>query len=140
MPDRAKRFVQAAIVLLAVFGGVSVLAQEDRAKITLEEARQVAQEATTIYYPNLFLDYLPKQFVPGFYLFEVQSSNSVASPHVATFAVNSMTGDVWDMAGYCKHLTSLALNRLQEGIRKRLKIKAKEYEELRAQKPMCDAR
>jgi hypothetical protein len=53
--------------------------------------------------------------------------------------VNSGTGDVWNMAGFCTHLTSPSLKKLQGDIRRRFKLKPKEYKELRAKKPMCDA-
>ena len=78
-------------------GTGSAIAQIDH--ITRREAEKLAEEAMNTYYPGGYLDYFPPgQQEPGFYEFEVQSDNPVASPHVATFDVNDVIGDVWELA------------------------------------------
>ena len=127
-------------ILFLLSSAVSAVAQVDH--ITQKEAEKLAEEAMNAYHPGGYLDYFPPgQSELGFYEFEVLSHDPVASPHVAMFDVNDVTGDVWQVGGsVCTHLTSPTLKMHQAEIRKRLKQDAQAYDVLRVTRPgVCDA-
>jgi len=68
---------------------------------------------------------------------ENQASEDQASNTFGYFAVNKWTGDVWILWG-CKKLSSPALLKAQEGIKRRFnRDEAKNYERLRNLEPEC---
>src|SRR5437762_11424771 len=95
-------------------------------KISVMEAETLICEALKPQHASgVGLDYYePGQTDPGFYIFDALNpgSDPNVSANFGTFAVNVATGDVWDVAGQCKRLTSPALEKLQRGFRDRLKL------------------
>src|SRR6266849_6464997 len=125
-------FLGFVIVLFMITASVGTATQGGRSAITLEEAKKAAQQLLTGPLVGTILVPVAKQYVSGFYVFEVQSSNPVASPIVGAFAVNSSTGDVWDVTGSCTLLTSRSLRKIQADIRKRFEFTPEEFRKLRA--------
>jgi hypothetical protein len=134
-----KLFASSTTLLFLVLAHTRLLADDDGPKIPLEEALGLAQEAMKSYRPGAALEYIPGLSTSDFYEFAALSDNPTASPNVGRFAVNARTGDVWDGAGFCTHLTSPSLRKLQRDIRTRFKLPDERYKDLRKQKPMCDA-
>lgn len=108
-------------------------------RMSFEEARGLVEEAMKAHHPGAVLEFIPGLSTPDFYRFEALSHSQVASPVVGFFAVDTRTGEVWDVAGFCKRVTSPSLEALQQRIRKRFEISPEQYERLRSQKPVCDA-
>lgn len=124
------------IVELSLMGSQ---AQTGRQRINVDKARRLAQDAVKINNAGALLTESPRKFDPKFYFFAIVSNNRDASPIVGYLAVNPRTGDVWNIAGHCERLTSSALRRAQDQIRKRFGLTDTEYERLQAEMPICDA-
>ncbi len=106
-------------------------------QISIAEAKRLVKEVLSDHNSRVDLILSARAFDPDFYVFAAVSSNQVANPIVGYFAVNPQTGDVWSTAGNCHRLSSPHLRRMQAGIRRRFKLK--DYNQLRAKRPVCDA-
>jgi hypothetical protein len=128
---------------MLVVVGLSLMgsqAQTGRQRISVDEARRLAQDAVKLHNAGAALIESPRTFDPNFYFFAIVSNNRDASPIVGYLAVNPLTGDVWSVAGHCERLTSSALKKAQDQIRGRFRLTDTEYERLRAEMPICDAK
>lgn len=129
--------------LMAVSFTVPSYAQTDLPRITHAQAQELANATLNSYWScpheDCSVNYLPRQIYPDFYAFEVQSSNYVASPHLGALVVNSYTGDMWDVAGFCKRISSQRIRMLQRHIKNGLAVTNGDYKRLREKKPECDA-
>jgi hypothetical protein len=79
---------------------------------------------------------LENRYDPYFLYFEAIWPHLVASPHIGNFAVNPVTGDVFD-ADSCRRMQSKALRKLQSNIKLRSGLKEEEYIKAQARKPIC---
>jgi hypothetical protein len=71
----------------------------------------------------------------GFYWFEATANvPDAASPLLGYFAVNKVTGDVWNPV-QCKKLASGAIRRFQDQLRKKAKISATEFRRIAEEAP-----
>jgi len=71
----------------------------------------------------------------GFYWFEVTANvPDEASPLLGYFAVNKMTGDVWDPV-QCMKLASATIRRFQGQLRQKGKISAAEFHRIAGEAP-----
>lgn len=123
-----------AFILLFCFG-VAYATNEPQQKISEEEARKLVYEVVKIHNPSAELTSTPRDDDPDFYFFAASWANPVGSPIIGYFAVNPWTGDVWDSG--CRRLKSPSLRKLQESIRKPLRLNKKMYKELHAKMPIC---
>lgn len=133
---------QGCIYLLVCLIAVQIsdaAGSEEQHRISIDEAREIGQLAIDSYHRGAALVPVEKQFVPSFYVFEAESPNPETAAVIGSFAVNAQTGDVWDMAGYCHHLTSRAIRDRQEELRRRFGYSKSEFAKLEKLKPMCDA-
>jgi hypothetical protein len=140
--DRKTTITSHTLLLLAALlstGVTKAALGADPAVVSTEEATAIAREAMKKYHPGVSIDLMPGQLDPGFYDFEAMDANPTGSPLVGHFAVNEVTGDIWDLGGHCKHLTSPNLRKLQHEIRRRLNLRREEYLRGRARKPDCYA-
>ena len=71
-----------------------------------------------------------------FYVFEATWDNPGGSVVFGAYAVDRVTGDVWD-AVVCREFTSEALGKIQRAIRKRIGLSDKDYARLKRLGPMC---
>ncbi|SRR5579875_2265449 len=72
---------------------------------------------------------------PDFYWFEITAKvPDQVSPLLGYFAVNKMTGDVWNFT-QCKKLTSLVIRKLQDELRKEGKISTQDFEHFSREAP-----
>lgn len=110
-----------------------------KGEITQTQATTVVKEAMKRYHPGVSVDLMPSQSDAGFYDFEATSGNPTGSPVVGHFSVNKSSGDVWDVAGHCKHLSSASIQKTQKEIRKKLGHDEQFYLQARSKKPECDA-
>jgi hypothetical protein len=111
----------------------------NQSEITPKEAGELAQAAADTYHSGLSANLIAHRFAPDFYDFEILSDNRVGSPHIARFAVNVNTGDVWDGSGYCHRITSPRIREIQRRIRAIFHLAGRAYLDFHKRKPMCDA-
>jgi hypothetical protein len=112
--------------------------EADHQKIIVEEARTLVYEAIKAHNPHDGIDVsqVENRYDQVFYYFEATWPNPVGSPHLGNFAVNPWTGDLYNADG-CQRLTSTALKKRQENIRKRSGLNDNVYLKVRAKKPIC---
>jgi hypothetical protein len=117
----------ALIVMVSVitFASNRGWAQETEPFITLQEAHNLSVLTLTPRarrFPGMRFDSEKEPHPPEFYWFEVTANvPDNASPLLGYFAVNRVTGDVWNPVE-CKRLESPALARLQKQLRKKINI------------------
>ncbi len=129
---------QVSLVLLMILSGSGDVAQgrSKPEKLTTQDSRLLVYEIVKAENPGADVRRISNRYDHDFYYFEVIVSNDVASPVVGHYAVNPWTGDVWNPA-LCTRVTSPSIERIQERIRSRLNLPAKDYSSLRARKPLC---
>jgi len=130
------------LVVLVLISAQQSAAQTAAAQhtITHEEARELLYGALygqkVLQLDRFGLDEYNDTYFPRFYVFEGTSNNPIGSVITGHYAVDSLTGDVWD-AIVCREYKSQHLRKLQESLRKRHGISARDYHRLRARGPMC---
>lgn len=128
------------VVILALLVGAPVsLARAPRPIVTQKEAKVLVMKGLAAIKLRAAVDYMPVQNDPRFYIFEAITSNPDVAAVVGHFAVNIYTGDVWDLAGHCTHISSNTLNMHLANIRHESRVSDKAYGRLRHYKPECDA-
>jgi len=125
-----------AIILVAATAATPGTPAKGWRKISVNEARHLVYEVAKVHNRGAEIRRIENAYDRNFYYFEVLVPNPVASPVVGHFAVNLRTGDVWDPAA-CEELTRPSLKKLQEGVRKRLGLKGREFARAKSQKPIC---
>ncbi len=115
-------------------------------KIDELEARKLTYEGIKVFLPgndenSITLMLLRNKYDLDFYYFYATAThpNGFASPHLANFAVNPWTGDVWD-SDSCERITSTNLKKQQDIIRQRFGFAKDRYASLKAKTPLCDVR
>jgi hypothetical protein len=135
MPHWLRRFKQ--LILLLASAGMPVQAAEaGPQKISLQEARRLVYEVVKVHNCVAEISRTQNPYDREFFYFEVIAANPVASPMVGHFAVNPWTGDVWNSV-LCERVTLPSLQKMQEKVRKRSRLREEEYLRLRAKKPLC---
>lgn len=127
-----------AIVLICAF---PVGELEGKAPtLTEEEARTLVEVALAEHNPKgtLNVERVRNRYDSSFLYFEAIGHHLVASPHIGNFAVNPVTGDVFDADG-CRRLKTKALRALQSKIKQRSGLRDREFKKARARKPICSA-
>ena len=108
--------------------------------ITREEARELVNTAVRgrkpIELPGFVLVPYGNDKFPWFYFFEGQWSALNGTPLSVHYAVDSLTGDVWN-AVLCEEFNSEAVKRLQQTLRKWHGISTQDYQKLRKPGPAC---
>ena len=104
----------------------------------MEEARRLVAAAIEVHDPHRQVEVssVENRYDSSFMYFEATWPNPVGSPHLGNYAVNPLTGDVYNADG-CELLQSPALKKLQARIRKRLPNKGEEYSKAKGRKPIC---
>jgi hypothetical protein len=125
-----------AILILSL--SVWIAAPARTRDLSVEEGRQLVIQALEPAQRKLrgLEARMPKRTqIPEFYKFEVQWDNPTpGSVVVGSFAVNRVTGDVWELA-FCERKKSQELARLQESLRKKIGLSAEELKRLTEKAP-----
>jgi hypothetical protein len=126
------------IVVLVLAGGHAIAMARSR-DLTESEARELAALALTptarkLPALTLSLDNPLPRSPPTFYWFEATAAVPNASPILGHYAVNRVTGDVWDPV-WCKKLSTPDLRKSQSTMRKRIGLGAKELRRLSSVAP-----
>lgn len=128
--------VLAFICLFAVDKGVG---QEASPTVSEEQAHSLAKSTLTASarrLPDMRFDREKAPHPEGFHWFEVTANvPDGASPLLGYFAVNKVTGDVWNPV-QCKRLTSAVIRRFQDQLRK--KLKSADFRRISGQAP-CES-
>ena len=113
------------LLLLVCWGGATLARTRD---ITVAEARELVVQALSPdqrKFPGLDLSPFLANNTPGFYKFEVTwNPPNPGSAVVGNFGVDRVTGAVWELVP-CSTVHSIALDRLQHIIRKRINLTAR---------------
>jgi hypothetical protein len=130
-----------AYVLLGILVVTPALtARAELKTLSVDEARKLVETALpdeTKRLPGLDIEADTKANVPQCWRFDVLWSNQgEGSAHVAFYAVDRRTGDVW-IPTSCTRVTSRAVAHAAQVVRKRLGISKLELVESRAQTPCC---
>ena len=124
-----------AIPLTFVF---CLLLAEPR-QLTVDEARDTVLVAAGPH--NHGLSFVPydNPALSAYYLFQgLRNAPAGASGNVGFFAVDRLTGDVWN-AVVCDEYKSPTLVRCQRTLRKRIGLTDAKYRTLRRSGPMCES-
>jgi len=123
---------------LFLLGLISIGRAYAQVKITSTEARHLVDEGLRSHDPShaIELSQVENRYDRVFMYFEASWPNPVGSPHLGNFAVNPWTGDVFD-SDNCKPVVSQSLRKLQDAVRKKLRLKQEEYTKLHERKPVC---
>lgn len=106
-------------------------------RMTIEDGRLLALVALS---PGPRHDVVLEQFEPlspEFWGFEALRHNPGGSARAGSCMVNPWSGDVWGQGDPCHRIENPELTKLQEEIRKRLKLTTSELAVARALKPFC---
>lgn len=100
------------------------------------EARELIAAGLGIDVSHLSLDPFKLKDSSNFFAYTVLTKNETAgvSPVIGNFAVNRITGDVWELV-VCRRITNAAVKRLQEDLQKRIRIGGEEIRRLGASAP-----
>jgi hypothetical protein len=131
--------VAAGVLVISLICSGAAKSDAAKSELTENQATSLAQEAMKKYHPGVHIDLMPGQSDPAFFEFEALSDNPSGSPVVGHFSVNKSSGDVWDLAGHCRYLTSASLQEKQKEIRQELGRGDQYYRQARKKKPECDA-
>lgn len=107
--------------------------------VSLKQARELVSAALpswALKLRNLAIDPYEDAYSPDFYYFFVWHPVPEGSGTVGQFAVDPMTGDVWNGV-LCEEYTTAALSRLQISVRKQLGLSDKDYRRLKRLGPTC---
>jgi hypothetical protein len=132
MTTRSKRVHSklAQFAVLAVLGSCAIVSARGR-DLTVEEARRLVIEAlqpTQRSLPGLTATLSQRSSIPDFYRFEVYwNPPNPGSAVVGYFAVNRVTGDVWELV-LCEKKDSEELRRLQDELRKTIGLSDEELQ------------
>jgi len=131
----------AALCLLAMSQASSPQAYGgDAAKKTIsaEDAKLLVSEPIVPENRGAHVTELRNRDERDFYFFGATWANPVGSPVIGYYFVNPWTGNVWRMAGVnCATLSTPELRSHLRQIRKRLKLRNKEYRLFHARRPNC---
>lgn len=122
------------VFLLLGCGLVGIARTRD---LTEGEARELVITALCphVTLPNISLEAYKDPDAAGFYVFEATASPPTGqSPVIGHYAVNRATGDVWELV-VCRRVNSNALKKLQEVMRKRIRLSREELRHLGAVAP-----
>ncbi len=137
---RALPYLIAMVFVLACIQLAAKQKTADQHTITHEEARDLVYGALygqkVLQLDRFGLDEYNDTYFPRFYVFEGTWNNLSGSVITGHYAVDSLTGDVWE-TGVCHEYKSKHLRKLQESLRKRHGISAVDYQKLRVRGPMC---
>jgi hypothetical protein len=115
----------ALLAFISLFAVNKGLGQEVTYLVSEEQAHVLARStltATARRLPDMRFDREKTPHIKGFYWFEVTANvPDSTSPLLGYFAVNEVTGDVWNPV-QCKRLTTSDIRRFQEHLRKKGKI------------------
>lgn len=113
-------------------------AQKTSATLSEDHARSLAVSTLTAAarrLPGIRFQEEKRPHPEGFYWFEITANTpNDVSPLLGYFAVNKTTGDVWNPV-QCKRLTSSAIRRFQEQLRRKAKISDAEFRQIAATAP-----
>lgn len=125
------------LVMVSVFMS-TLFAQTSKTRISVGEARRLVAAAIEVHDPYRQVEVSPveNRYDSFFMYFEATWPNPEGSPHLGNYAVNPLTGDVYNADG-CERLQSSTLKKLQTHIRRRLSTKGEEYLKATVRKPIC---
>jgi hypothetical protein len=121
--------------------GISLGSLANGRTITLSDARKLVREALAASDsngPSVKIERFRYNYAPEFYVFMAWWPNPAGSPLLGYYAVNPWTGDVWDVMG-CKRISSPAIEKEKESIRRRSKLAAEVEGTLHEKSPGCSA-
>ena len=128
------------LLILLTFWSTAAYASDAR-ELREDEARALAQVAVpsmTARLPGLHFDASKDPYYPDFYFFEaLWNSTGDISPIAGHYAVDSRTGDVWNIIT-CGELKSPTLSWRQAALRKKMGLAPKQYIKIRRLRPMCE--
>jgi hypothetical protein len=119
----------------------STYSTQKRRDVTLEEADALVtaffkdRGNTTL--PSFGLERYTDKYFPDFQFFQGIFDNPGGSFNLGFYAVDRMTGDVWNGV-YCARANSPSLVKLQAAIRNRIGLTRDEYRDARRPGPMCE--
>jgi hypothetical protein len=126
--------ISALMFLLLGCGLVGIARTRD---LTEREARELVITALGphVTLPNIGLEAYKDPDAAGFYVFEATASPPAGqSPIIGHYAVNRATGDVWELV-VCRRVNSKALKKLQDVMRKGIRLSREELGHLGAMAP-----
>ena len=125
-------------VLIFLTTAPQIVGKPPTRELTEVEARELIAAALgpdISYLPHFGLEMYTNPEKSHFVLFEATAQNSKGgSPVIGHFAVNRATGNVWDLV-VCKQRDSEALKRLQNDIRKRIRLGQNDLRRLSKEAP-----
>lgn len=127
-----------ALLTIAAFLSVSLLAQPPRPNVSIREARKLVLAANEGHdvHRRTEVSQIANPYDSFFMYFEATWPNPVGSAHLGNYAVNPVTGDVYNTDG-CERLQSSALKKLQVAIRERAPNKGDGYSKALQRRPIC---
>ena len=108
--------------------------------VTADEAKSLilaALPSKAKYLPKFGLDGGIDQRSPRFYVFSADWDNPGGSVVYGHYAVDTLTGDVWDAVMSCDELSTPALRRLQARVRSRIGLAGAKYKRIKSKGPLC---
>lgn len=133
------RFAVLVLCFQLVFAGSSGASGAPR-KVSPEEAHLLVETISASYgwtkLPGFGLEEYTDSYFPEFYFFDATWDNLKGSVNLDHFAVDVLTGDVWN-AVVCREYSSKKLKAVQKAIREKMGLTDKQYRHIRRRGPMC---
>jgi len=108
--------------------------------VTADEAKSLiltALPSKAKHLPKFGLDGDIDPRSPRFYVFSADWDNPGGSVVYGTYAVDTLTGDVWDAVTSCDELSTPALRRLQVQVRSRIGLDNAKYRLIKSKGALC---
>jgi hypothetical protein len=141
--NESLRFPFTILLIAVVYSAVPNVSGKETSRVPAGDAEELVraalkgQGAGALDLLGLRIELMQEPIDTTFYYFEVTWSNpSPASVVVGHYAVDPMTGDVWDGI-VCSEMVSPPVRALQRRIRHRLGMSDSRYQRLKRPGPMC---
>ena len=134
-----RRIMQGRILRITLALTLAMSVSARNRDLTVSEARDLIKAylgTAVTQLPHFGLDRLDRSVPPKFYAFEATATTPgpESSPVIGSFAVDRATGAVWQLVA-CEEVRSPGLVQLQNSIRKRIHLQAREAQRLAGRAP-----